>query len=144
MTTRARMLSALLSDSSVAERIRNESPAALARTIASIGLEECGLLLAFASTQQIEQVLDIDVWRAQRAGFDEEFDSERFGQWIEVLVDVGVEFAFSLLPSSVSPLPIMWARKDFQVKKNGLGGRGLSIRRRSLLQAISFTTSSSC
>jgi hypothetical protein len=38
-------------------------------------------------------VLDLDIWRARVPGADEAFDAERFGVWIEVLMDTGAAIA---------------------------------------------------
>ena len=37
---------------------------------------------------QIARVLDADVWRASKPGLDEEIDADRFGTWIEVLMQL--------------------------------------------------------
>lgn len=57
--------------------------------IGEIGLEDCGEIIALASTQQIEQVFDEDLWRASKPGSDETFNADRFGLWIEILMELG-------------------------------------------------------
>jgi hypothetical protein len=37
----------------------------------------------------LASVLDLDLWRSARPGHDERFDTERFGEWLELLVDAG-------------------------------------------------------
>ena len=38
---------------------------------------------------QLTSLLDLDLWRPARPGRDGQFDVDRFGEWIEVLVDTG-------------------------------------------------------
>jgi hypothetical protein len=62
----------------------------LHRVIERCGLEDSGELLALTTPEQLSAVFDLDLWRSRRAGVDEEFDAERFGVWLEVLVEGGV------------------------------------------------------
>jgi hypothetical protein len=57
------------------------------------GLEACGELLTSATPAQLTSLLDLDLWRHARPGRDERFDVERFGEWLEVLVDTGTSVA---------------------------------------------------
>ena len=52
--------------------------------------------------QQLSHVFDLDLWRPARPGLDEQFDAERFGVWIEVLVEAGADLAAEKL----SQMPI--------------------------------------
>ena len=72
------------------------------RVIGAYGLEDCAELVAHATPAQLSRVLDLDLWRPARAGRDDQFDAERFGLWIEVLVDAGADLAAEKL----SHLPI--------------------------------------
>ena len=49
--------------------------------------------MALATPAQLAHVFALDLWRAARAGQDEQFDADRFGVWLEVLVDVGAVVA---------------------------------------------------
>ena len=42
-----------------------------------------------ATPEQLTSVLDLDLWRHAQPGRDEQFDADRFGEWLEVLVDTG-------------------------------------------------------
>lgn len=64
-------------------------PDLLHRLIQTCGLEDCSEIVALATPQQLQQVFDLDLWRAARAGEDEGFDASRFGVWIEVLLESG-------------------------------------------------------
>lgn len=68
-------------------------PNLLHRVIQSCGLEDCGELVALATPEQLAHIFDLDLWRAARAGMDEQFDADRFGVWIEVLLESGAAVA---------------------------------------------------
>ena len=53
------------------------------------GLEACGELVTAATPAQLTSLLDLDLWRPAQPGHDGKFDVERFGEWLEVLVDTG-------------------------------------------------------
>jgi hypothetical protein len=67
--------------------------AVLHRVIQACGLEDCGELLALATTDQVRQLCDLDLWHSERLGRTETFDTARFGTWLEVLVDLGPSLA---------------------------------------------------
>lgn len=75
---------------------RLEAPA-LTRLIGKIGLEDAGEWLVLATPKQLEQVLDADVWFAERPGEPERFQSRRFALWLEVLTQAGLDQAVSQL-----------------------------------------------
>ena len=53
------------------------------------GLDACGELVTSATPAQLTSLLDLDLWRHAQPGRDEQFDVDRFGEWLEVLVDTG-------------------------------------------------------
>lgn len=59
----------------------------LHRVIQSCGLEDCAELVALATPGQLAAVFDFDLWRAAQPGRDDEFDGDRFGLWLEVLME---------------------------------------------------------
>jgi len=65
----------------------------LHRIIRHRGLEACGELVTAATPAQLAVVLDLDLWRPARPGHDAQFDVERFGEWLETLVDAGSSVA---------------------------------------------------
>jgi hypothetical protein len=67
--------------------VRELPGAVLGRLIDRIGLEDAGDLVALASTAQLERMLDDDLWRADRAGGDEQFRPERFALWLRVMLE---------------------------------------------------------
>jgi hypothetical protein len=68
-------------------------PDQMHRVIGAYGLEDCVELVAHATPAQLSRVFDLDLWRPARPGLDEQFDAERFGVWIEVLVEAGADLA---------------------------------------------------
>lgn len=63
------------------------------------GLDACGELVTAATPAQLTALLDLDLWRQAppgrpgKPGSDERFDVDRFGEWIEMLVDTGAGVA---------------------------------------------------
>ncbi|HVU03850.1 MAG TPA: DUF6178 family protein [Polyangiaceae bacterium] len=72
--------------------VRELPGAVLGRWIDRIGLEDAGELVALASTRQLEQLLDEDLWKAEDAGRDETFRPDRFVLWLRVMLEVGEGF----------------------------------------------------
>ena len=69
----------------------------LHRVIVSCGLEDCAEIVALATPGQLTEVFDLDLWRAGQAGLDEQFDADRFGVWLEVLVESGAAAAAAIV-----------------------------------------------
>ena len=65
------------------------APETLHQLIRHRGLDACGALVTSATPAQLTSLLDLDLWQPARPGHDEQFDVERFGEWLEVLVDTG-------------------------------------------------------
>jgi uncharacterized protein DUF6178 len=61
----------------------------LGKLIDQVGLEDAGELVALATTAQLAEIFDEDLWHSARAGEDERFDSERFVLWLEILLEAG-------------------------------------------------------
>jgi hypothetical protein len=73
--------------------IRSLDGRELARIVESVGLEDAGEIVAFATAGQLERVFDEDLWRSAAPGGDEAFDAGRFALWLEVLLEHGDDFA---------------------------------------------------
>lgn len=65
------------------------APETLHQLIRHRGLEACAEIVASATPRQLASVLDLDLWRSAQPGRDERFDAERFGEWLELLMDAG-------------------------------------------------------
>jgi hypothetical protein len=68
-------------------------PDLLHRVIQTCGLEDCGALVALVTPEQLARIFDLDLWRAPQPSRDEQFDADRFGLWLEVLVETGAAAA---------------------------------------------------
>ena len=74
---------------SLARLVPDLPPETLHQIIRHRGLEARGELVAAATPAQLTLLLDLDLWRQARPGRDDQFDADRFGEWVEVLVDAG-------------------------------------------------------
>jgi hypothetical protein len=87
------LLDLILDTPQIAAIVPQLPPDTVHRLIDRCGLEACGALLALATPAQVALVLDLDLWRRPEGGRDEQFDAERFGVWLEVLVEQGADVA---------------------------------------------------
>jgi len=87
------LLERILSTPHLAKVVPQLQPEVIHRVIQRCGLEDSSELVALATPEQLERVFDLDLWRAGRPGRDEQFDADRFGVWLEVLVEAGVAVA---------------------------------------------------
>ena len=89
MSTFDHRLARLLDTSFLARVVPHLAPETLSQLIQHRGLEACGDLVASATPAQLTALLDLDLWHHAQPGRDEQFDVDRFGEWLEVLVDTG-------------------------------------------------------
>lgn len=90
-------LARLLDTPLLARVVPHLPPETLHRLIRYRGLDACGELVTSATPEQLTSLLDLDLWRhaqpgpfdGARGGRDQQFDVDRFGEWVEVLVDTG-------------------------------------------------------
>ena len=82
-------LARLLDTPFFARVVPHLAPETLHQLIQYRGLDACGELVTSATPAQLTSVLDLDLWRHPQPGRDELFDVDRFGEWLEVLVDTG-------------------------------------------------------
>ena len=82
-------LARLLDTPFLARVVPHLAPETLHRLIQYRGLDACGELVTSATPAQLTSLLDLDLWRHAQPGRDEQFDVDRFGEWLEVLVDTG-------------------------------------------------------
>jgi hypothetical protein len=86
------LLERLLNAPDLANIVPHLGPEVLHRVIQTYGLEDCAELVALATPDQLARVLDDDIWRVRSTG-DEALDADRFGAWIEVLMQSGAAVA---------------------------------------------------
>jgi hypothetical protein len=82
-------LARLLDTPHLARVVPHLAPETLHQLIAHCGLDVCAEIVASATPTQLASVFDLDLWRSAQPGHDERFDAERFGEWLELLVDAG-------------------------------------------------------
>jgi Family of unknown function (DUF6178) len=92
-----RLLDRILDTPHLAHVVPRLPPEVLHRVIQSCGLEDCGELVALATPDQLARVFDLDLWRSGQPGRDEQFDADRFGVWLEVLMESGAAVAAQTL-----------------------------------------------
>jgi hypothetical protein len=85
------LVTKLLETPDLARAVQSLEPAVLHALVRHCGLEDCGPIVALATTEQLVRVFDADLWRADAPGREEELDAERFGLWLEVLVEAGAD-----------------------------------------------------
>ena len=88
-----RLLERILETPQLARVVPRLQPEVLQRIIQSCGLEECAGLLSLATSAQLADVFDLDLWRTDQPGVDEQFDADRFGLWLEVMMEAGASGA---------------------------------------------------
>jgi hypothetical protein len=99
-------LARLLEGPHLARVIPQLAPETVHQLIRHCGLEACGEVVASATPAQVTSVLDLDLWRSTATGLDERFDADRFGEWIEVLVETGDPTAARIVASMDEDLVI--------------------------------------
>jgi len=93
MTTTTNRLERILDTPVFARIVPHLAPETLHQLIRYRGLEACGELVASATPAQLTSLLDLDLWRHAEPGRDEQFDVDRFGEWLDVLLDTGESMA---------------------------------------------------
>jgi hypothetical protein len=86
-------LARLLDTPFLARVVPHLPPETLHQIIRYRGLDACGELVTSATPAQLTSLLDLDLWRHAQPGRDRLFDADRFGEWLEVLVDTGNSLA---------------------------------------------------
>jgi len=90
----------------------------LTQTIRSVGLDEAGWLVEFASPEQRIAALDLDCWQDRR------LSPSRVFEWIDALIEAGAETllaAFDELDPELWILALQWMAK-FSIPDAGDGG----------------------
>jgi hypothetical protein len=81
-----RLLVRVLDEPNLVAAVQGLAPQALGRLVDKLGLEDAGELIALASTEQVAQMLDDDLWASG------ELDADRFVVWLEVMLEAGEAF----------------------------------------------------
>ena len=99
-------LARLLDSPILAQVVPHLPPETLHQLIQYRGLDACGELVTAATPAQVTSLLDLDLWRHAQPGRDEQFDVDRFGEWLEVLVDTGESAAARIVAALDTQLVI--------------------------------------
>lgn len=83
----------ILAQPALVQAVQALDPRVLGKLVRHVGLEDCGELVALATTEQLARVFDEDLWKSARPGADETFDASRFALWLAVLVDQSTALA---------------------------------------------------
>jgi hypothetical protein len=106
---------ARLDSSSLAQIVPQLPPETLHQLIQHRGLDACGDLVLAATPAQLTSLLDLDLWPRPQPGRDEQFDVERFGEWLDVLVDSGESEAARIVAALDRPLVILGLSRYLRV-----------------------------
>jgi hypothetical protein len=115
-----RLPARLLETRFLARIVPHLPPETLHQLIRSHGLEVCAELVTSATPAQLNSLLDLDLWRHSRPGRDEQFDVDRFGEWLEVLVDAGESIAARTVASLDKDLVIAGLSRYVRVFDPGI------------------------
>lgn len=99
-------LTRLADDARLLRAVPHLPAATLHALVIRAGLEACGELLALVTPAQLSAVFDLDLWSADRAGADERFDPARFGEWLDVLMEMDAPGAAARL-AQVDPMLVV-------------------------------------
>jgi hypothetical protein len=97
MATPLPLLARLLKTPDLAKIVPQLPPEVLHRVIQVCGLEDCAEFVALATPAQLTRILDADLWTSRAPGIGEAFDAERFGVWLEVLMESGAAAEFEFI-----------------------------------------------
>jgi len=115
--TSRQLLARVLDEPSLVATVQALEPRSLGKLIRHIGLEDCGEIVSLATTEQIKQVFDEDLWKSERPGKDEAFDADRFALWLEVMLEAGEDFVAQKLVDLPEELVTLAFYKHFLVIK---------------------------
>jgi Family of unknown function (DUF6178) len=92
-----KLLARVLETPELGAQIQSLPGPVLGKLIDHVGLEDAGELVALATTEQLSQIFDEDLWQSAQPGEDERFDAERFLLWLEVMLEAGDRFVAARL-----------------------------------------------
>lgn len=113
------LLDRILNTPSLEQVVPRLRPDLLHGIIQKCGLEDCAELVALATPEQLARVFDLDLWHAAKAGEDEQFDADRFGVWIEVLLESGAAVAAQKLVEMAADLVVAGLAQHMLVYDRG-------------------------
>jgi len=88
-----KILVQILEKPNLVEAVQNLDGKTFRKIIQHVGLEDSADLVSLASTPQLQEIFDEDLWKNLAPGEEEKFNDERFAVWLGVLLEVGSAFA---------------------------------------------------
>jgi hypothetical protein len=85
----SQLLGHILDRPELVAAVRELPGTTLWRLIERVGLEDCGELIALASSEQLEAMFDADLWGPDASGFEDRFDPQRFLLWLQLMGEAG-------------------------------------------------------
>lgn len=92
-TSPTRLLARLIETPDLARTVRALPASTFSSLVRHVGVEDAGELVALATTEQLVQAFDEDLFANAAPGERETFDAGRFAVWLEVLLEAGDEAA---------------------------------------------------
>jgi len=93
MAASRQALDRLLKSPDLAKVIPHLPPDVIHLVIQTCGFEDSVEFVALATPAQLARVLDVDVWQGHTPAGDDQFDVDRFGIWLDVLMQSGATVA---------------------------------------------------
>jgi hypothetical protein len=113
--TRTTVLTRVTGERRLSRAVARLAPDALLAMIARRGLRDSGDLLALATPEQLAAVFDLDLWKADRPGGDEQFDAARFCEWLEMFIEAGPAAAAARLAAIDTALVVAGLSANIRV-----------------------------
>lgn len=88
----ADLLGNILDQPDLPEIIKSLDPGLLTQLIRHVGLDDSAPLVFHTTQKQLAEILDEDLWHSKTPGRVETFNSERFGVWLNVMMENGPAF----------------------------------------------------
>jgi len=114
-TAPRQILTRILDEPNLIAAVQGLPARALGKLIEHVGLEDCGEIVALATTDQLKGIFDDDLWRSERPGKDETFDASRFALWLEIMLEAGEEFTAQKLAELPEDLVTLALHKNVLV-----------------------------
>lgn len=113
-------LSQLLDAPQLTRVVRQLAPETLHQLVRVHGLDACGDIVTAATPAQLAVMLDLDLWGQTRPGRGPRFDVERFGEWIEALIERGDDVAARTVASFDIDLVVLGLCRYVRVFEPGI------------------------
>lgn len=89
LPTVPQLLNHIFENANLVAGVRELPGPVLGELIRRVGLEDAAELVALATTEQLEQVFDEDLWHAGAEGYLEHFAPARFALWLHAFSEAG-------------------------------------------------------